>query len=148
MIVHDGAGWQIRPYRPGDHEDCEAILTACLEDFPWRGAPDGSLRQLYRALSRGLCWVAEEPSAGVVGFLTLIESRDYVDHLFVDVDWRLCGVGRGLLDTARLFLGRPLTLTVDRGNHRARDAYAALGWAPTGEAGGRGRKGWLRLKGP
>ncbi|MEL6386974.1 MAG: GNAT family N-acetyltransferase [Pseudomonadota bacterium] len=148
MISHDGAGWQIRPYRLADQDDCKAIFNGCLEDFPWRGGPEDSVQQLSRALIRGLCWVAEEPSAGVIGFVTLIEQRSYVDHLFIDADWRLCGVGRGLLDTARQFLGHPLTLSVDRGNHAAREAYAALGWAPTGEAGGRGRKGWLKLKGP
>ena len=148
MISHDGAGWQIRPFRPTDGEDCQAILTGCLEDFPWRGRPEVSVKQLSAALGRGLCWVAEEPCAGVVGFLTLIEDKAYVDHLFIDADWRFCGIGRGLLETARSFLGEPLTLSVDRGNHRAREAYEALGWAPTGETGGRGRAGWMKLRSP
>ena len=52
----------------------------------------------------------------------------YVDHLFVDEDWRLCGVGRGLLEVARYEAARPLILDVDMQNVAARRAYEKLGW--------------------
>lgn len=79
-------------------------------------------------MTKGDAYVAAEAHAGPVGFLTLIDLTTYVDHLFVNPDWRLCGVARGLLETAREDIGESLTLDVDQKNAGARAAYAALGW--------------------
>ena len=76
----------------------------------------------------GDAYVAVEPQAGPVGFLTLIDRTTYVDHLFVHPEWRLCGIARGLLEVARQEVGESLTLDVDLKNESARAAYAALGW--------------------
>ena len=50
---------------------------------------------LQNAFASARVLVAEEASAGIIGFLTLNITTGYVDHLFVHADWRLCGVGRG-----------------------------------------------------
>ena len=102
---------------------------------------------MFNSLPTARAWVAEEPQAGVVGFLTLRPDSGYVDHLFVAPDWRLCGVGRGLLHVGRDVMGEPLLLDVDAQNSPARKAYEALGWkdfARTGEAGNE----QIRLIGP
>ena len=142
--VH-AAGWSIRRFKPSDSRSCIAIFRTCLNAFAWRG-PMQDVRPLVASLIRFETWVAEEPQAGIVGFLTMDPLNAYVDHLFVDEDWRFCGVGSGLLEAARDKAGRRLTLTVDRENRFARGAYEAMGWEPTGEAGGRGQGAWIRLR--
>ena len=148
MYTHAGAGWQIREYRKTDGQACMSIFMACLRQFPWRGAPRPYVSRLIRSLPTSKIWVAEEPHAGIIGFLTLQPAEAYVDHLFVHEDWRFCGVGRGLLDVARAEADRPLTLDVDAQNFGARKAYESLGWkvgAAAGEASGRGQ---IRLVSP
>ena len=82
-----------------------------------------------------------------LGFLTLRPDSGYVDHLFVAQDWRLCGVGRGLLHVGREDMGQPLLLDVDAQNTAARDAYEALGWKVLAKAGEAGNE-QIRLIGP
>lgn len=147
MIDHPAAGWRIRAYVPEDALCCVRVFDGCFDEFAWRGARTPHVDPLLTALEESFAWVAEEPNAGIVGFLTMIPERGYVEHLFVDADWRLCGIGRGLLETARLVARRPLTLTVDAENRRAREAYAALGWSAVA-SGGRGARAWLRLVSP
>lgn len=144
--VH-AAGWSIRRFQQNDARPCIGIFRACLDAFAWRG-PAQDVRPLVASLVRFESWVAEEPNAGIVGFLTMDPLNAYIDHVFIHEDWRLCGIGGGLLETARQHAGQPLTLTVDRENRFARGAYEALGWEPTGESGGRGRNAWLRLRSP
>ena len=91
--------------------------------------------------------MAEEKQAGVVGFLTLEQAKAYVPHVFVDRDWRFCGVGSGLLQVARGFIGRPLQLDVDVKNEAAIEAYIALGWKERAKVG-RGQREQVRLVGP
>ena len=71
----------------------------------------------------------------MVGFLTLEQGKAYVPHVFVDGDWRFCGVGSGLLQVARNFVGRPLKLDVDIQNAAAIEAYTALGWREQAKVG-------------
>ncbi|MEL6244779.1 MAG: GNAT family N-acetyltransferase [Pseudomonadota bacterium] len=142
------AGWSIRRFEGVDAPACAMIFRSCLEAFAWRGRPQVYIGPLYESLRTAVSWVAEEPRAGVVGFLTLQPRAAYVDHVFVDEDWRFCGIGRGLLAEARAYAGWPLTLTVDAENQFARGAYEAMGWEPTGETGGRGHSAWVRMRGP
>ena len=55
--------------------------------MPWRIRNRGQYMILRRALGPNNAWVAEEPDAGVIGFLTLQLPQDYIDHLFVATDW-------------------------------------------------------------
>jgi len=128
MYTHPGAGWSIRPFEAADAGPCLSIFRHCLQDMPWRTRSRGQYMILRRALMPQAAWVAEEPDAGIVGFLTLQLPQDYIDHLFVDPDWRFCGVARGLLEVARQGATGPLSLDVDTENMGARRAYEALGW--------------------
>ncbi|WP_291199771.1 GNAT family N-acetyltransferase [Hyphomonas sp.] len=103
---------------------------------------------LRRALSPQAAWVAEEPDAGIVGFLTLQPLQDYIDHLFVDTDWRFCGVARGLLEVARQGATGALSLDVDTENMGARRAYEALGWQVVASTGSTGKARQMRLVSP
>lgn len=143
MLTHPAAGWRIRQYRHVDAPRCRRIFEQALDTFVWRGAPGPYLHALADSLHRARSWVAEEPNAGVVGFLTMLNEKPYVDHLFVHEDWRLCGIGRGLLHVARAAAGVPLELDVDEQNIQGRKAYFALGWEETGS---RSRKGNIRLR--
>ncbi len=147
MIDHPAAGWRIRAYEPEDALCCVRVFDRCFRTFAWRGARTPHVDPLLSALEETLAWVAEEPRAGIVGFLTLFPEQRHVEHLFVEADWRLCGIGRGLLDTARHAAHGALTLTVDAHNRPARQAYAALGWS-TVAMGGDGAGAWLRLVSP
>ncbi|HPE48826.1 MAG TPA: GNAT family N-acetyltransferase [Hyphomonas sp.] len=148
MYAHDGAGWHIREFETHDGSACMSIFMACLREFPWRGSPRPYVARLIRSLPGSRIWVAEEPSAGIIGFVTLQPASAYVDHLFVDEDWRFCGVGRGLLHVARESAGRPLTLDVDTKNTGARKAYKSLGWHVAASAGEPGTAGHIRLVSP
>jgi GNAT superfamily N-acetyltransferase len=150
MYTHDAAGWSIRPFSQNDRAAVFHIFRRCLKEFPWRGDWRAYQPSLQASLMAPLAqkFVAEEPSAGVVGFITLQTQSAYVDHLFVDADWRLCGVGRGLLEVAREAAGRSLSLDVDEDNHRARDAYAALGWRMVAETRLTRHGAQVRLIGP
>ena len=147
MYTHSGAGWHIRDFERRDYRPCYQLFRGCLQEFPWRGPAAPYLRQLFNSLPTARAWVAEEPQAGIVGFLTLRPDSGYVDHLFVAQDWRLCGVGRGLLHVGREDMGQPLLLDVDAQNTAARDAYEALGWKVLAKAGEAGHE-QIRLIGP
>ncbi len=138
----------IRPLETADIPECRDIFTDCLTDMPWRERHRGQHLALRRALETQPAWVAEEPNAGVIGFLTLQVPTDYVDHLFVDRDWRFCGVARGLLEVARIEATGALSLDVDSENMTARRAYEALGWQVVASTGGVGRARQMRLVGP
>lgn len=102
---------------------------------------------MRRTLLAAEVFVAEEARAGVVGFVSLEGLSAYVPHLFVDADWRYCGIGRGLLEVARDQVGQPLKLDVDRENVRALAAYQAMGWRVAATAGQRPGD-QIRLIGP
>lgn len=149
MLSHAGAGWRIRHMQPGDRPACLRIFLACLRHQLWRGHPNDYVRALRRAMLTGDAYVAVEPQAGPVGFLTLIDRTTYVDHLFVHPDWRLCGIARGLLEVARHEIGESLTLDVDQKNEGARAAYTALGWQESAfKPSSRIPGGQVRLTGP
>jgi len=74
--------------------------------------------------------------------------QDYIDHLFVDRDWRFCGVARGLLEVARQQATGPLSLDVDAENMGARRAYEALGWQVVASTSSTGKARQMRLVSP
>ncbi|MEL7041417.1 MAG: GNAT family N-acetyltransferase [Pseudomonadota bacterium] len=147
LLNHPGAGWSVRHWRREDYPQIEAIFKNCLRAFPWRGPVREEIIRLRQSLSANVAFVAVEKQAGVVGFLTLEQGKAYVPHVFVDQDWRFCGVAAGLLQVARSFVGRPLQLDVDVQNAAAIDAYIALGWRERTKVG-RGRHDQVRLVGP
>jgi GNAT superfamily N-acetyltransferase len=147
LMTHPGAGWSVRHWRREDYPRIEAIFKDCLDAFPWRGPAREEIIRLRQSLSANVAFVATEKRAGVVGFLTLEQGKAYVPHVFVDLDWRFCGVGSGLLKVARNFVGRPLQLDVDIQNTAAIEAYMVLGWRERAKVG-RGRHEQVRLIGP
>lgn len=147
LLLHQGAGWKIRPYARADNVSVETLFLDCLDAFPWRSGPVDELIRLRQTLRLSRCIVAEEPHAGVIGFLTLERKSSYVPHLFVAEDWRLCGVGSGLLEVARDLARAPLSLDVDDQNALAMKAYLAMGWTEKVDTSGT-RQGQRRLSGP
>ncbi len=147
LLTHPAAGWSVRHWRRDDYPQIEAIFSDCLTAFPWRGAARDEILRLRQTLSLNVAFVAEETQAGIVGFLTLEQGKAYVPHVFVDRDWRFCGVGSGLLQVARKFVGQPLQLDVDVQNEAAIEAYLALGWRESAKVGG-GQREQVRLVGP
>ncbi|MEM9670555.1 MAG: GNAT family N-acetyltransferase [Pseudomonadota bacterium] len=131
---HPNAGWGIRLFKSTDSGGVRRVFDRCLREFPWRGSITEEWRNLKRTLKGSDIFVSEEPQAGIVGFMVINLSTGYISHVFVEMDWRFCGIGRGFLDIARDMTGKPLTLDVDEANTAAVDAYEALGWhvvAPT-----------------
>ena len=131
-----------------DAQACIRIFRDCVAHFPWRGDIANYLPALKRALDMDATFLAHEPQAGVIGFITMQPATRYVDHLFVAEDWRLCGVGRGLISVARTEASGPLLLDVDTQNTAARSAYEALGWRMTADAPPARRRQQLRLISP
>ncbi len=149
LLKHPGAGWSIRAADLSDKDRIETIFRQCLSDLPWRRSVEDEVVRLRQSAVSAHFFVAEEPSAGVIGFLTVEQLRAYVPHLFVDPDWRFCGVAEGLLKVAREATGQPLKLDVDLKNKPARAAYAALGWRVLADAEKAGRRRTqIRMVGP
>lgn len=144
LYAHPAAGWQIRAANLADFFDIEDVFRTCLKDFSWRNA-EQELDRLHQTLAVTRVFVAEELSAGIVGFLTLERKKAYVPHLFVHPDWRFCGVGSGLLSVARVKADEPLELDVDEQNKAARAVYDRLGWIELTGANRRPRAGQIRL---
>lgn len=132
MITHPAAGWRIRAYEDSDRIACEAVFADCVSEFTWMNAPQTPPGVWQDARRKLVTWVAEvgEEQPEVVGFLMLSGRTAYINYILVDVDWRLCGIGQGLIDIARDHAGVPLNLDVDEENTRAIAAYRALGFAP------------------
>lgn len=146
MLTHVSAGWEIRPHSRDDHTDIERVFSDCLYDFPWRDALK-ELEALHYSLRNASVLVASEPQAGVVGFLILHAGTRYFSHLFVERDWRLCGIAQGLLQVARGVAGGPLQLDVDTLNESAIATYRKLGWTEMVEHGRLGYR-QTRFQGP
>jgi GNAT superfamily N-acetyltransferase len=130
MLRHSSAGWEIRPHTRDDHPDIVRIFADCLFEFPRRDRAQEA-RSLHYVLRNSSILVATEENAGLIGFLAMQAEAAYVSHLFVSKDWRLCGVGSGLLEIGRGVAGSPLCLDVDLDNHAARAMYARTGWVET-----------------
>lgn len=148
MITHPAAGWRIREYQSQDRYDCEDVFAECVSQFTWLAEPQAAPSQWVDTQRYLSTWVAEvgETETEVVGFLMLSARTAYVNYLLVELDWRFCGIGQGLLDVARDFTGVPLTLDVDEENIRAIEAYRALGFAPVSTRAVGGRR-QIRLEG-
>ena len=149
ITSHPGAGWRIRAYTHGDLRGVLRVFRQCLQAFPWRGSFGRERAELVRGSVGRSIFVAEEPQAGIVGFLVVDLAEGYVPYLFVDLDWRFCGIGKAFLAIARDQARRPLMLDVDEPNMAARAAYKALGWRETAEArANRAGVRQIRLVGP
>lgn len=146
-MSHRSAGWEIRPHSRDDRSDIQRVFLNCLTEFPWRQNPQREVDTLLYDLKYSTVLVATEPDAGLIGFIVLLTDKAYVSHLFVDPDWRLCGVGGGLLNVGRTLTSRPLQLDVDAKNYGALLAYQALGWTEA-IANGHVRSNQRRLLGP
>ncbi len=115
----------IRSYRPTDHGACRALwaeLTArhreLYEDPAIGGAdPGAGFEEYLTRLDLSGMWVADEPEAGVVGFVGLVlhGQSGEVEPVVVTADRRGDGIGTTLLarvaDEARKRGLRSLTVT-------------------------------------
>lgn len=146
MLFHPGAGWHIRPFEPDDALECDRVFDTCQREFSWLVRRSAVPRSYNPLGGRWATFVAEVEPVGVIGFIMVDCRSAYVSYILVDPDWRLCGVGRGLLDVARNITGRPLCLDVDAENVRARAAYGAFGFNEMARWKSEGRQ-LVRLRG-
>lgn len=140
MDHHRAAGWHLRRFGAiPDRAGCERVFAACVSEFGWMRGPQSLPPGWWREGTGLAIRVAEVREAGIVGFMMLNPQSGYVSYLLVERDWRLCGIGRGLLKAAGQVAGGPLSLDVDRENRFARAAYGALGFREVAarEQGGR-----------
>ncbi len=148
MLSHSAAGWTIRPHTRDDAPEIERVFRGCLAEFPWRRTREPQeIERLHYLLRTSTVLVAEEADAGIVGFVILQAESAYISHLFVDMDWRFCGIGTGLLQVSRSIACNRLRLDVDVNNHEAQAAYERLGWQETVDQGRPG-VGQLRMISP
>ncbi|MEE9380134.1 MAG: GNAT family N-acetyltransferase [Hyphomonadaceae bacterium] len=142
----NAAGWSIRRYEREDLREVGEIFRRGIAGFHWYNRTLLTTKHLRASLEEGTAWVATEPRAGVVGFITLYERESYIHYLFIAEDWKFCGIATGLLAIARARAGTPLELKVDAANTHGRAFYTHLGWQETGERGDNGSNEWLRLR--
>lgn len=113
----------IRLARAGEEPLLQAIERLAGERFREVGmgqvADDDppSLHELSEFVREGRCWVAEDPSAAVVGYLTLkdVDGNAHIEQVSVVPEGQGQGVGRRLIEAALSWAeatGRPaVTLT-------------------------------------
>lgn len=77
----------------------------------------------------GLIWIAEVENK-MVGFVIVIVDRQWIDQLFVDVDYQSQGIGAVLLNQAKAICPKKLTLSTLQENTRARSFYERHGFKP------------------
>lgn len=128
LLTHRSAGWEIRPHSRDDREGIRRVYDICLHQYPWQFAPNTNPDALDYALSYTSALVATVRQTGIVGFMILNSETGFVSHLFVEPDWRLCGVGSGLLEVGKVLTPRPLQQQLDVRNRSGRAACAAMGW--------------------
>lgn len=148
LASHPGAGWSIRKWRRTDYPQVELIFRDCLAEFPWRGPERQEVQRLRRSLISADVFVASEPAAGLIGFMSFELVNAYIPHLFVASDWRFCGVAAAFLKLARQKANGPVQLDVDCLNEQAIAFYRAQGWrirAPADRKSGVIRQGQIRL---
>lgn len=132
LLRHPAAGWEIRPHTRDDASGILSVFEVCLDELPRRKRKHASEFERLRYLLRtSTIPVAVEPSAGLIGFMVLQADAGYVSHLFVDPDWRFCGVASGLLNVGRSISGKRLCLDVDMDNPGALQAYERIGFQQT-----------------
>lgn len=133
----------MRPYTEADKARCQAIFDDCVSEFTWLNTPKPAPRIWADDRQKVTTWVADVEAGDsdrVIGFLMMSGRNAYVNYLLVERDWRLCGVGQGLVDVARDAAGVPLSLDVDEENTRALSAYRAMGFAPLRTERAEGRR--------
>lgn len=115
----------IRAYRPTDHRDCRRLWAELTEehwalyDEPAVGGadPGAAFEEYLTRLDLSGMWVADDPTAGVVGMVGLILAGrgGEVEPVVVTTDRRGEGIGRALLghvaDQARRRGLRQLTIS-------------------------------------
>ncbi len=129
LKTHHAAGWEIRPHAREDRDAIKAVLQICLQEFPWHVTTRFDPDALEHALSYTTAIVATEKKAGIVGFMIVNTESGYVSHIFVLPEWRLCGIGSGLLEVGRVLSGKRLFQELDERNKCGLAACAAMGWS-------------------
>lgn len=122
-----------------------------MEEFSWRGPERQEIKRIRQTLIAADVYVASEPAAGLIGFMSYEPVNAYIPHLFVTADWRFCGVASSLLEVARAQTDGPVQLDVDCLNENAIAFYRAQGWtirAPADRMSGVIRRGQIRLISP
>ena len=130
----------IRPARLDDLPKLGAIENSGAETFTAYGKPlaDGSppapADQWAHALSDGLLWVADDPAAGVIGFVAgeLTDDGLYIEEVDVLMERQQQGHGRRLMqaaiDCARTQRLPAVTLTTFRSIPWNAPFYASMGF--------------------
>jgi ribosomal protein S18 acetylase RimI-like enzyme len=125
---------------PGDAEKIAEIhLTARLDAMPYLHLAHSSAEtRSWFARTVGdppsAWWVAR--LSGKIGGYMLLNGED-LDHLYVGPRWQRHGIGRKLLDKAKMLSPKRLALTTFKKNTRAQAFYEAHGFYAVGFTEGR-----------
>lgn len=141
------SGVTIRPGRPGDLPFIDAIDASAEESFTrfGRPLPDGLApageEHWAGVQAAGLLWIADDASAGPIGFLAgkRVEGALYVEQISVSIERQQQGLGRRLMqaaiDWARRERFAAVTLSTYRNIPWNAPFYASLGFVePAGGA--------------
>ncbi|KPF75812.1 hypothetical protein IP88_06880 [alpha proteobacterium AAP81b] len=131
------AAVSLRPARDDDR-DAVAILWRASAGLPGVATaqlpPPAAIRaRVDRDLAAG--WVLSVAQSGedLVGMLALRPDLAVLDQIFVAPGWLGRGVGRLLMDAAKIAMPAGFTLHTGLDNHRAQRFYAASGLALLGD---------------
>jgi ribosomal protein S18 acetylase RimI-like enzyme len=124
--------FQIRPYGDDDLETLvELWYRSWTNNLPNLKHPIPFKHWTHRFQSelvqRGEIWVAQQ-QVKIVGFLMIIKSDQWLDQLFVDVDFQGQGVGAILLNHAKTLSPTGLRLTTLQQNTKACRFYEHHGF--------------------
>lgn len=79
--------------------------------------------------SSGSIWLAELQTR-IVGFIAILPAQQFIDQLFVDVNYQSQGIGAALLNQAKTICPQGLSLHTLQENVRARSFYERHGFKP------------------
>lgn len=135
MIAHPAVA--IRPATDEDIPACADLVDRVQRVFfAWDAETVYGLDAFERRTAGEivtLAWAGSE----IAGLISVFWPDNFVHHLYVDLPWQGCGVGRALLAAGLTNMAGATRLKCDIANLSAQRFYERLGWREVARSGSR-----------
>lgn len=128
----------IRPGAPADALACAAILNEWIDETPWmpRVHPHADVERHYRefVFQKRRVIVAAAPQ--ITGFAALDMDEGYMTAFYIAATQRSAGIGKRLMDEAKVICGSEMKLWTHVANKDAHRFYEREGFAEADRSDG------------